>query len=118
MKYIRQSALILLFTLAGELCHILIPVPIPASIWGMVLMLAALAIKLLRVEAVKETGSFLVSLLPMLFVVPTVGLLGCMDLIRGNIVRIALMIILTTVLAFGVSGLIAKALSKGGEDRD
>ena len=118
MKYIRQTALILLFTLAGELCHILLPIPVPASIYGMVLMLIALATKILRVEAVKETGTFLVSLLPLLFVVPTVGLIGCMDLIRGNIIRIVLMIILTTALAFGVSGLIAKALGKGGEDRD
>ena len=118
MKYIRQSALILLFTLAGELCHILIPIPIPASIWGMVLMLAALATKLLRVEAVKETGSFLVSLLPLLFVVPTVGLMGHWDLIREDLLQIAILIVVTTMLTFGVSGMLTKLFHKDGDGND
>ena len=66
MKYIRQLGIILLFSLAGDVCHGLLPFPIPASIYGMVLLLLALTCKLVKVEDVKQTGDFLVSLLPLL----------------------------------------------------
>lgn len=118
MKYIRQLSIILLFSLGGDLCHALLPFPIPASIYGMVLLLAALGLKFLKVEAVKETGAFLVSLLPLLFVVPTVGLMACWDLIRGDLLRISILIIVTTVLTFGVSGCLTKLLRKGGDGHD
>ena len=42
MKYIRQFAIIMLFSLLGELCHLILPFPIPASIYGMVLLFLSL----------------------------------------------------------------------------
>ena len=118
MKYIRQFGIIILFSFAGELCHSLIPIPIPASIYGMVLVLLALCLKVLKLEAVKETGSFLVSMLPLLFVAPTVGLLSCWDLIRDSVFQIVCIVIVTTVLTFGVAGVLTKLIRKGGADRD
>ena len=115
MKYIRQFGIILLFSLAGDLCHAWIPLPIPASIYGMLLLLFAFAAKLLKVEAVRETGLFLVSLLPLLFVIPTVGLMGCWDVIRTDVFKIAVLIIVTTVITFGISGILTKFFQKGGE---
>ena len=116
MKYIRQFAIIMLFSFLGELCHLMIPIPIPASIYGMVLLFLSLALGLLKVEAVKETGSFLVSLLSLLFVVPTVGLMGPWDLIRDEIMQIVILIVLTTVLTFGVSGILTKLFRKDGDE--
>lgn len=118
MKYIGQLGIIALFSLAGELCHALIPFPIPASLYGMVLMLLALSVKLLRVEQVKETGSFLVTILPLLFVAPTVGLVTCWDLIRQHLLGLIIIIVVTTVLVFAVAGWLTKLLRKGGEDHD
>lgn len=114
MKYIRQFAIIMLFSFLGEICHLIIPFPIPASIYGMVFLFLSFALGLLKVEAVKETGSFLVSLLPLLFVVPTVGLMGYWDLIRDDLLQIAILIIVTTVLTFGVSGMLTKLFRKDG----
>lgn len=116
MKYIGQFGIIILFSLAGEACHALLPFPIPASLYGMVLMLLALAVKLVRPEQVKETGSFLVSILPLLFVAPTVGLMACWDQIKHSLAGIVIVIVLTTVLVFVVSGWLTKVLRKGGDD--
>lgn len=118
MKYIRQFAIIMLFSFLGELCHLVIPIPIPASIYGMVFLFISLALGLLKVDAVKETGAFLVSLLPLLFVVPTVGLMGCWDLIREDLLQIAAVIVVTTVLTFGVSGMLTKLLRREGDGHD
>lgn len=112
MKQLRQLAWILVFSLLGEVCHRLIPFPIPASIYGMVLLFLALFTRLLKVEAVKETGNFLVSLFPMLFVVSTVGLLGCWELIRDKLWLLAVLILVTTVLTFGISGLVSRLFSR------
>ena len=42
MKYIKQFILILAISFAGELRKYLLPLPVPASIYGMVLMFLAL----------------------------------------------------------------------------
>lgn len=118
MKYIYPFCIILLFSLAGELFHHLLPFPIPASIYGMVLLFLAFALKLVKVEQVKETGTFLVSLLPLLFVVPTVGLMGCWDLIRDDILQIFILIVITTILTFGVSGVLTRLFHRDGDGND
>ena len=115
MKQIKQLSIILGFSLLGELCHVVSPLPIPASIYGMVLLLLALLLKLVKTEHINETGSFLVKLLPLLFVVPTVGLIKYWDLIRSNLMGIILIIVVTTVLTFVVSGSVAKLFRRGGK---
>lgn len=115
MKYIKQVCIILLFSFAGEVCNAVLPFPIPASIYGMALLMAALLLKIVKVEAVDETSSFFVSLLSLLLVVPNVGLMACWDMIKENLFGIVFLILSTTVLTFGVSGLITKLCRKRGE---
>ena len=111
--------LIVLFSFLGEVCRAVLPFPIPASIYGMVLLLAALALKIVKVEQVKDAGGFLVSFLPVLFIAPTVNLLSCWDYIKDDVVVLVVIIAVTTVLTFGVSGLVAQWISrKGGNKHD
>ena len=117
MKFLNPICLIVLFSFLGEVCRALIPFPIPASIYGMVLMLAALALKIVKVEQVKDAGSFLVSFLPVLFIAPTVNLLSCWEYIKDDVVVLVIIIAVTTVLTFGVSGLVAQGISKKKGER-
>jgi len=110
--------LIVLFSFLGEACRAVIPFPIPASIYGMILMLAALALKIVKVEQVKDAGSFLVSILPILFIAPTVNLLSCWDYIKNDLLALAVIIIVTTVLTFAVSGLVAQWIGRKKEGKD
>lgn len=121
MKYLHQACLIFLFTFLGELLHYLIPLPIPASIYGMILLFAALALKIIRVEAVADVGSFLTSLLPLLFVVPMVSLTEYWGLIKDDIVAILVIILVSTVLVFATSGWVTQWLvnrKKGEREHD
>ena len=119
MKYIKQLGVILVFSALGEFLQYLLPFPIPASVYGMVLLFLALATKLLPKEAVKESGAFLVSILPLLFVVPIVGLASNFDLIAQNFLPIVITIVVPTVITFAVSGLVTqKLLRKEGKDHD
>ena len=120
MKYLMQMLIILLFSFLGELLHSLIPAPIPASIYGMVLMFLALSLKIVKLTQVKDAGSFLVSFLPVLFVAPIVSLMDCWGEIRPSLLAIAAIIILSTILCFVVSGWTAQLLlkaKKGGSKK-
>lgn len=115
MKYLTQFLIIMGFTLAGEALQRLIPLPIPASVYGIALLFTALCLKLLKVEQVKETGSFLSSILPILFVSPAVGIVEDWGLIRDDLIPILLMLVASTVLTFGIAGRVTQAfLKKGG----
>ena len=117
MKYLNQFLIILGFTLLGEVLQRVVPLTIPASVYGIALLFASLCAGLLKLEQVKEAGGFLTSILPILFVGPTVGIAEYMELLSGRLLPIALVILSTTVLTFGISGRISQACAKkGGED--
>ena len=119
MTYIRQFLIILGFTLAGEALQRLIPLPIPASVYGLLLLFAALSLKLVKVENVKATASFLVSILPVLFVSHVAGIVEHWSAIQPQIWGICLLIVSTTAITFGVSGGLAQFLRRtGGTDHE
>ena len=119
MKYLTQFLIIMGFTLAGEALQRIIPLPIPASVYGLLLLFAALCFKLVKLEQVKETGAFLTSILPILFVSPAVGIVEDWALIREDLLAILLLLIGSTILTFGIAGRTAQAsLKKGGEGND
>ena len=116
MKYLSQFLIILGFTFAGEALQRFLPLPIPASVYGLVLLFAALCFGVVKVSQVKTTGNFLSSLLPILFVSPTVGIVEDWALIQPQILPIALLLAASTFVTFGISGGIAQRLmKKGGE---
>lgn len=117
MKYLTQFMTIMGFTLLGEVLQRIIPLPIPASVYGIVLLFAALCLKWIQVEQVKETGAFLSSILPILFVSPAVGIVEDWGLIREDLLAILLLLIGSTVLTFGISGRVTQAFLKKEEKR-
>ena len=52
MKYVRQFLIILVVSFAGELLNFLLPLPVPASIYGLVIMLLCLMTGLIPLDAV------------------------------------------------------------------
>jgi len=114
MKYLSQFLIIMGFTLAGEALQRLVPVAIPASVWGLVLLFLALCLKLVKVEQVKEVGGFLSSLLPVLFVGPTVGIVEHWALIKPQLLSIVLLLVASTIVTFVISGGITQWLSRKG----
>ena len=117
MKYLSQFLIILGFTLAGEALQRLVPLPIPASVYGLVLLFSALCLKVVKLEQVKQAGTFLTSILSVLFVSPTVGIVDDWGLIRDDLLAILLLLSSSTILTFGISGRLAQGFLKGGEDK-
>ena len=117
MKYLKQLGCILLFSVAAEALAALIPLPIPAAIYGIVLMLGALCTGLLKPEAVSDTAKFLITIMPLLFVAPAVNILQNWGIIAPQLVPICTITMVSTVVVFAVSGLVTKLLRrKEGQD--
>ena len=75
MKYIKQFGIILIFSFAGELLNYLIPLPIPASIYGIILLFLCLEVKLIPLDKVEEISRFMIEIMPLMFIPAAVGLM-------------------------------------------
>lgn len=115
--YMKQSALIFGFTLLGEALSRLIPLPIPAAVYGLVLLFLALCLKLVKVENVNKVSDFLLTILPILFVSPIVNLIESWGILAPHVIPIALLVLSSTILVFAVAGLVSQAFCRK-EDKD
>lgn len=84
MRYVIQLFIIICFSFAGELLHSVLPFPIPASIYGIILLFLALELKLLKVKQIREVSTTLIISMPVMFVPPAVGLVSSWENIREN----------------------------------
>ena len=117
MKYLPQFLIIMGFTLVGEALQRIIPLPIPSSVYGLVLLFAALCLKIVKLEQVKEVGGFLTSIMSVLFVAPAVGIAEDWHMVEDRILPILLLVVGSTVLSFGISGRVAQAVMRKGGDK-
>jgi holin-like protein len=110
MKYLRQFGIILAVTFIAEIAKYLIPLPIPASIYGMLFMLAALKTGLVPLNSVKEAGNYLIEIMPLMFIPAAVGLLAALDELRDVWIPVAVMIVIVTVIVMGVTGRVTQLM--------
>ena len=110
MKYIKQLFIILLISFAGEILNKLIPLPLPGSVYGIVLLFLALALKIIPLEKVEGTADFMLSIMPVLFIPAGAGLMTVSDKIFANIFEIAVITIISTILVMAVTGIVSQAI--------
>ncbi len=108
MKLLRQFGMILLITFAGELLWMLLPLPIPASIYGMLLMLAVLMTGVIRLDEVEQAGDFLIEIMPILFVPAAVGLMDAWNELRPILLAVSVITVVVTVMVMAVTGTVTQ----------
>ena len=118
MKYVRQLLIILLISLAGELLHYWIPLPVPASIYEIVLLFLALECGLIPLPAVREVSRFLVDIMPLTFIPAGVGLMARWGVLRPVVVPVLIVLFVTTFLVMAVSGRVTQALLRRREKKE
>lgn len=104
MKYMRQFGIILGVTCAGELMKYFIPLPIPGSIYGLLLMFVLLFTKVIKVEQVKDVGEFLIEIMPLMFIPAGVGLMASWGELQGFLVPLLVITVATTFIVIFVTG--------------
>lgn len=110
MKHVFQFALILGVSFLGEVLNRLIPLPIPASIYGLVLMFVLLFTRIIPLEAVRGTGKFLIEIMPVMFIPPSVSFIANLDVVKSMLPPLLLAGIATTFIVLAASGLVTQAV--------
>lgn len=114
MKYIKQLSIILLISFVGEVLHSLLPLPVPASIYGLVLMFVCLMTGVVRLEQVHTTSRYLIEIMPLLFIPAGVGLLDAWGVLKPVFVPIVVITLFSTIIVMGVSGRVTQAILRLG----
>lgn len=117
MKYVIQFMIIIGFSFIGEFLHYILPLPIPASIYGIVLLFAALELKILKVNDIREVSSFLIAVMPMMFIPAAVGLVNSWDIISNSLLKYIIVTFVTTFVVMGVSGLVTQFVIRKGKTK-
>ncbi len=118
MKYIRQFTIFIAACFIGEVLHRIIPLPVPGSIYGLVLMFIALELKIMPLDKVEEVSNYLLEIMPLLFVPSTVGLLVAWPVIKQYWLPITIAGIAGTTLNFFVSGHVTQLFVKIFKKKD
>lgn len=118
MKYITQFCIIIAISLVGEVLNTILPLPIPASIYGMILLFILLSTGTIKLSAVKETGKFLIYIMPIMFIPPTVGLMDAWGVMQDFLVAIVIISLLSTVVVLAVSGRVTQFIIRRKEKGD
>ena len=110
-KYIFQFERSLEFCFLGEVLHHVLPLPVPASVYGLVLLLLALNFRLVKLEDVKEVGTYLTGIFPLLFVPAAAGVMELWAEMGEMLLPILIAIIPVTVLVMVSAGKTTQALT-------
>ncbi|MBQ8506455.1 MAG: CidA/LrgA family protein [Clostridia bacterium] len=109
MRHIHRFSIIVAISFLGELLNRLIPLPIPGSIYGLVLMFAGLCTGVIPLEAVRQEGHFLINIMPVMFIPAGVGLMESWGVLKGMVVPVLVIMVVSTFVVMGVTGAVTQA---------
>ena len=110
LKFIRQFTIILAISLIGEALSFFLPLPVPAGIYGIILLLILLTTGVLKVHQIKEASSFLIEIMPIMFIPAAAGLMQSYHLLVPSLGAYAVIVAVSTAAVMAVSGLVTQRI--------
>ena len=118
MKLIRQTLGIIFFTFIGEILNKLLPLPVPAGVYGLILMLIFLMRGLIRLDEVEVAGDFLLETMSIMFLPAAVGIMTVTKLLLPVLLPYTVIIFFSTFLVISVTGLSAEFILRRTESKE
>ena len=116
MKYLKQFFIIILISFMGELLKELLPFPVPASIYGMLIMFLCLMTNIIKLEQVIDKASgFLIEVMPVMFIPAAAGLLDSWGTLKPVLVPVAVITVVSTIVVMLVSGHVTQFVTRHGK---
>lgn len=116
MKYIKQICIILGVCLIAEVMEYLIPLPVAASIYGLLLMLLALMTKVIKLKDVENVSDFLTGNMAILFIPATVGIMASVEEIKQMLIPLCIISVASTLLVMSVTGWVTQWIIRKRKD--
>lgn len=118
MKWIRQFLIILLITFIGEVLRFFIPLAIPAGIYGMLLLILCLCLRVIKLEQVEGAADFLIEIMPLCFIPAGVGLMTKWTQFQTLLVPVLFATIVITAVVMVVTGHVTQFLLRRGKKEE
>ncbi|MDO5100956.1 MAG: CidA/LrgA family protein [Eubacteriales bacterium] len=118
MKYLYQAMRILAVVLLAEICNYLIPLPIPTSIYGIVLLFIALQTGIIKLAQIEETADFLLGIMPILFVPTAVNIMNSYQSFAHAVWPVLAILLISTVVTMAVTGKLAQWMLSKKTDKE
>ncbi len=119
MKYLGQFCIIAVVSFSGEVLKELIPLPVPGSVYGLLIMFLLLLTGVLQFSQVEDVADWMISIMPIFFIPPTVLLItvvGGLSMI--SIVAVVVISIISTVVVMVVTGHTSQAVIRYQRKRE
>ena len=117
MKYMKQFSIILTISFLAELMEYLIPLPVAASIYGLLLMLIGLITKIIPLEKVEGAADFLVENMSIMFIPATVGIMTSVEELKQMLLPLCVITVVSTILIMIVTGKVAQGIIRTDNKR-
>ncbi|MBE5835857.1 MAG: CidA/LrgA family protein [Butyrivibrio sp.] len=112
MKYLKQLLIILTISFIGEILAYFIPFPIPASIYGIIILFVCLNLGIIKLSQVNETGKFLIEIMPIMFIPAAVGIIENWETMHDSILKYIILLIVSTIVVMVCSGIVTQFVIK------
>lgn len=110
MDYMKQFGIIAVVAIIAEILKAIIPLPVPSSVWGMLVMFFLLTVKVVKLHQVEKVADYLLAIMPILFVPYGVALAEDAELIKSNIAAIVIISVVSTIICFAVTAILSQII--------
>lgn len=104
MKYLKEIAIIFGITMVGEILNEVVPLPVPAGVYGLFLLLGLLCTKIVKLEDVAVTGNFLLDTMPLMFIPAAVGLIDKVEELKSVLIPFVVISLASTLVVMAATG--------------
>ena len=118
MKVLNQFLIILGISFVGELCNLLLPFPVPASVYGLLILFVCLCMKWISLEKVETAAEFFLNIMPVLFIASAVSLMTIIGDMLSVLVAILCITVISTIVVMIVTGMVAQQIIKRKENKE
>ncbi len=118
MNYLKQFLIILAISLLGEVLKELLPLPIPASIYGMVFLFILLLTGVIKLDQVKDAGKFLIEIMPVMFIPAGVGLMSSWNVLKPVLVPVSVITVITIITVMGATGIVSQIVIRKDKSKE
>lgn len=118
MKYLKEIAIIFGLTMVGEVLNRVVPLPVPAGVYGLFLLLGLLCMKVIKLEDIAATGNLLLDLMPLMFIPAAVGLIEKFEELKAIILPFAVISVASTLIVMTVTGKVTELVLKKQKKED
>ncbi len=108
MKLLKQFLIILAISFVGEVLKYFLPLPVPASIYGMVILFIGLLTGLIPLESVRDAGKYLIEIMPVMFIPAGVGLMSSWGTLKPVLLPVSIITVVALITVMGATGRVSQ----------